>query len=60
MKYPTKSTTPKNQCMECGALIRRPKRFCDDDCHARWNRGSGMKLNYNGVAQVERMRANGV
>ncbi len=57
MRYKVKHEVPPAQCHECGEPIRRPKRFCSDECIARWSRTSvGITIDPRGKAQVERMR----
>jgi hypothetical protein len=60
MRYPVKTTAPMNQCHECGTEIRAPKRFCSEECIVRWSRGSNLKLDPRGCAQVERSRRESV
>ena len=36
MRYSTRADIPPNQCLECGEIIRRPKRFCNDEHKEIW------------------------
>jgi hypothetical protein len=36
LTYATKAATPPNLCLGCNEPIRRPKRFCSDDCKEDW------------------------
>jgi len=59
MRYKVKHSLPPAQCHECGEPIRRPKRFCSDECIVRWSRvtNGGITIFARGAAQVATERS---